>query len=279
VTRDEFIDLLARLVADGELTELDAADLLAEFDAGKITDVPSVLPTPEAIRPPDDKAPELALLALLALMASPGAPGARPTLRPLPPLASVAMANAVQSVFERNVTNLAAALSNGDIALMDWQRSMLAEVEDHVLQQMYLANGDAVLTPLQRARLQTHVAEQGAYLQRFADQAALRAGQGTPFAEGYIANRSRLYGGAGRGEFFRGSEEAGVARGDVGDGVVVRYIAVDDKGTCSPCHNAQGYYLPGDGPMPGAICLGAGYCRCRREPEYNPSMYRNLGGR
>jgi hypothetical protein len=272
VTRDEFIDLLARLVADGELTELDAADLLAEFDAGKITDVPSVLPTPEAIRPPDDGAPELALLALLALLASRN----RPTLRPFSRGTAIGMANAAQAVFERNVTNLAAALSNGDIALANWQRSMLAEVEDHVLQQMFLANGDIVLTPLQAARLRTHVAEQGAYLQRFADQAALRTGQGTPFTEGYIANRSRLYGGVGRSEFFRGSEEAAVARGDVGDGWVFEYIAVDDRGTCSPCHAAQGFYLAGQGPMPGQICLGAGYCRCRRVAQYNPEMYRNL---
>lgn len=272
MTRDEFIDLLSRLVADGELTELDAADLLAEFDAGKITDVPSVLRAQEAIRPPDDHNSELALLALLALLASRN----RPTLRPFPPRTALTMANAAQAIFERNVTNLAAALSNGDIVLADWQRSMLAEIEEHVLQQMFLANGEAVLTPLQRARLQTIVAEQGAYLQRFADQAALRQGLGTPFSEAYTANRSQLYGGVGRSEFFRGSEESAVARGDVSDGWVFEYIAIDDRGTCSPCHAAQGFYLPGQGPMPGQICLGAGYCRCRRVAQYNPEMYRNL---
>ena len=264
MTRDEFIDLLSRLVADGELTELDAADLLAQFDAGQITDVPSVLLTPEAIREPDDKATELALLALLLLLSGRG----RPTLRPFPPKTAIAMANAVQAVFERRVTNLAAALSNGDIALAGWQRDMLAEVEDHVLQQMYLANGDAILTAAQRARLRTIMQEQGAYLQRFADQAALRTGQDAPFGEGYLANRSRAYGGVGRGEFFRGQTEAMLARGEIDANALVYYISQDDRKTCFNCLDAQNrgpYRVDGPYPVPGQVCLGRSNCRCTLE--------------
>ena len=276
MTRDEFIDLLARLVADGDLTELDAQDLLAQFDAGEITDVPSVLPTPEAIREPKDDNRGVALVLLLALLATYG----RPQLRPLPPRTSAALANAIQDQFAARVADLAARFGAGDIILTEWQRRMLDEVEQHVLQQMYLGNGQSALTQAQVERLRTIVQEQGAYLQRFADQTALRIGQGTPFSEAYIANRGRLYGGIIRDEYFRSSEEAGAARGDYGAGWVVDYRAVDDRNTCSPCYQAEqaGPYLVGEGPMPGTVCLGGGSCRCERVPRYDPAAYNLLAG-
>ena len=274
MTRDEFIDLLARLVADGDLTELDAADLLAQFDAGEITDVPSVLPLPEAIREPSDDNTGLAIVALLILLTS----RRQTVLRRFAPITSLNLANAIQDTFAGRVTALAGRLATGDLVLAQWQRTMLGEVEQHVLQQMYLANGSEVLTAAQQARLRTIVQEQGAYLQRFADQAALRIGQGSPFTEGYIANRSRAYAGVGRGEFFQSSEEAGAARGDIGAGWVVDYISRDDRNTCTPCLDAEraGPYLPARGPMPGVVCLGRSYCRCRRMPRYDPTAYRNL---
>ena len=275
MTRDEFIDLLARLVADGELTEDDAADLLVQFDAGEITDVPSVLTVAEAIREPNENRQGAALGILIGILV---AVTRRNQLRPLPPVASLRMVNAVQDAFNRRIEGLAASLANEGLPLAQWQRNMLDEVEQHVLQQMYLANGSEVLTAAQQARLRTIVQEQGAYLQRFADQAALRIGQGSPFTEGYIANRSRAYAGVGRGEFFQSSEEAGAARGDIGAGWVVDYISRDDRNTCTPCLDAEraGPYLPARGPMPGVVCLGRSYCRCRRMPRYDPTAYRNL---
>ena len=273
MTRDEFIDLLARLVADGDLTELDAQDLLAQFDAGEITDVPSVLPASEAIREPSDDNTGLAIVALLILLTS----RRQTVLRRFAPITSLNLANAIQDTFASRVTALAGRLATGDLVLAQWQRTMLDEVEQHVLQQMFLANGREVLTAAQQARLRTIVAEQGAYLQRFADQAALRIGQGTPFTEGYIANRSALYGGVGRGEFFRSSEEAA----DHGSGWVYDYDAVDDRNTCDPCFSAEqaGPYLAGEGPYPGSVCLGGGRCRCRRVARYDPAAYARLGGR
>ena len=273
MTRDECIDLLARLVADDDLTELDAADLLAQFDAGEITDVPSVLPLAEAIREPSDDNTGLAIVALLILLTS----RRQTVLRRFAPITSLNLANAIQDTFAGRVTALAGRLATGDLVLAQWQRTMLDEVEIHTLQQMFLANGNQVLTGAQQARLRTIVQEQGAYLQRFADQAALRIGQGTPFTEGYLANRATLYAGAGRGEYFRSNTEAMLARGDITGDVLIYYISRDDRNTCSPCLDAEHrgpYRVDSPYPVPGQVCLGAGSCRCTLEYRYESSARR-----
>lgn len=63
-------------------------------------------------------------------------------------------------------------------------------------------------------------------------------------------------------------------------GYVVDYRAVDDRGTCDPCLQAEqnGPYLANEGPMPAAVCLGRGRCRCRRELVYDPAAYARLRG-
>ena len=96
----------------------------------------------------------------------------------------------------------------------------------------------------------------------------------------YLAERAAQYGGIGRAIYFMSYEALGLPRQGDGSapGVVIRYVAIDDAGTCSPCHNAQGYYLPGQGPYPGQICLGRHHCRCRRETLYDPAMYFSLLG-
>ncbi len=68
--------------------------------------------------------------------------------------------------------------------------------------------------------------------------------------------------------------------GTLGRGWVVDYISRDDVRTCTNCLEAQrqGPYLPGQGPMPGAVCLGRHRCRCRREYRYDPVMYARLTG-
>jgi hypothetical protein len=85
--------------------------------------------------------------------------------------------------------------------------------------------------------------------------------------------RAALYGGSGRGLWFN-EQEAGLD-----DGWIVDYIAVDDSGTCSPCHEAeiQGPYLPNQGPEVSEVCEGFGHCRCERVPRYDPEIARRLG--
>jgi len=82
-------------------------------------------------------------------------------------------------------------------------------------------------------------------------------------SEAAVAQRSALYSGAGRAEWFR-ARELGAP-----DGSLVDYVAVDDNVTCHPCFGAEenGPYKPGEGPFPGEVCLGRGSCRCRREPR------------
>lgn len=274
MTRNEFIDWLSRLVADGEMTEDDAAAWLVAFDLGTLPahwQLPQ--PVSEGVRGPDETARDAALIALLLLLARPGQPP--PTqLRPLPSQTATAQADAVQTAFEQAAAQLAAQLANNSLTIAAWQTALLAEVERHILQQMMLANGNQALTPAQLARLERMVWEQSAWLQRFADQAALRFNQETPWSEAYLAHRAAMYGGVGRAEFYRSGEEAQ----GWGEGWVIEYIAVDDRGTCSPCHNAQGLYLPGQGPYPGEICLGRGACRCRRVAQHRPEIYVRLAG-
>ena len=83
-----------------------------------------------------------------------------------------------------------------------------------------------------------------------------------------------MYSGGGRALFF----EAWETSAGYEAGWVVRYEAVDDSATCSPCRLAEGYYLPGDGPYPGEVCLGGGACRCARWPVFDETLYRQLGG-
>lgn len=278
MTRNEFIDWLSRLVADGEMSEEDAAAWLVSFDLGTLPphwQLPQ--PISEGVRGPDEAARDAALIALLLLLARPGQPPPA-QLRPLSPQTATAQADAVQVAFEQAASTLAAQLAGEALTVAAWQAALLVEVERHILQQMMLANGNQALTPAQLDRLERLIWEQSAYLQRFADTVALRIGLETPWSEAYLAHRAGLYGGVGRAEFFRSDEEARLARGDLGDGWVIEYVAVDDRGTCSPCHNAQGFYLPGQGPYPGEICLGRGACRCRRVAQYRPEIYVRLAG-
>lgn len=274
MNRDDFIDLLARLVADGELTEDEAATLLAQFDAGVLPATWQLpLPVADAIKQHDSKAEEAALLLLLLLLARRG----RNELTRLPQRSAISVANSVQAQFEQDVEELARQFSAGRLTLPAWQTQMLDQIDQHVTAQMFLANGRNQLTQPQTQRLNQIMATQGAFLLRFADQLALRAGTGNPATMEYIANRAAQYGGVGREEFFRSSEESA----DQGHGWVYDYLSRDDKFTCSNCLDAQyaGPYLQGQGPYPGQVCKGRGYCRCRRVARYDPVVYERLGGR
>ena len=95
-----------------------------------------------------------------------------------------------------------------------------------------------------------------------------------PLSEAYIANRADQYAGEGWAAWFEASERELTGQ----DGFVVDYIARDDGATCSPCRFAMqdGPYLPGTGPYPGQVCLGAGNCRCERRPRFAPEEWARL---
>lgn len=276
MNRQAFIHLLARLVADQELTEEQARKLVAQFDAGTLPeDWQLPLDSDVAIRGRKEENEAVALALLLLLLS-----GQHVKLRPgMSYYNAERMASQVQDEFSVRVAGYAQLLANGDMTLEAWHRAMLNATEQHVIQQMMLGNGQPRLTDEQRTELDTTMLEQSAFLSRFADFNALTVGLGGALLVALLASRSELYGGVGRGAFFRSLETAGVARGDLGDGWILEFLARDDKGTCGPCHAAQGFYLPGTvHPIPGVICLGRSNCRCQLIPRYLPAEYARLTG-
>jgi len=273
MNRDEFIDYLGRLVADGLINEERAAELVRLFDANALPEGWELpLPPEQSIVGHDDDDVLIALLALSAILGI-----RRPQTELLPSYTAtqiVSHGNEVQATFERRVRRIAAQLANGELTVAQWQIAMTNEMRQHLYQQMMLGSRRGVLSPTQIARADELLRQQSAFVQRFADEVAARQGLGFPLTELQVGSRSEQYGGFARGELFRQAE----ASEQFSAGWLIRYNALDDAGTCSPCHEAQGYYLPGQGPMPGEICLGRSRCRCERVPEYNPAIYAQLTG-
>lgn len=125
-------------------------------------------------------------------------------------------------------------------------------------------------------------------------EAAPAEGDGGFSAE-YLANRAALYAGAARGEYYLHSEKpdrikSRLAPQDVNEGpprpfegpfddmypIVFEYVTRGDGAVCGPCNAARGFYLPSEGPMPGAVCAGRSRCRCRRVLRADPAIYRQL---
>lgn len=186
-------------------------------------------------------------------------------------------AAALVDQFHEAVDKHSETLSRG--AISTWQRKMRDTIAVYMVKQEQLALGRA-LTAVEEAGLQARFNRQAAYLQSFADQMmAQRILDETElmaeFTTKNVKQRARQYAGSGYASFYRVSEQG------MEPGVVIEYFARDDGGTCSPCLEAQerGPYLPGEGPMPGDVCLGRGHCRCEREPVLDMAAYLSLGGR
>src|SRR5690606_361862 len=115
----------------------------------------------------------------------------------------------------------------------------------------------------------------------FADEVAARRmlemeGLGTAMTEKQVAARARMYRGPARALFYEVGETREAE--ERGEGWVAEYEAVDDRGTCDPCTQAElnGPYLLARGPFPGSVCRGGGLCRCTREIVYGPAAYERL---
>ena len=263
--RDQVIATLARAVIDRKLTEQQAADILRAYDAGTI---PAALTIPpgESGQGLDEDEIALALLLLLALWRQDGA------AIPATFAARLGWARHLADAFQTDAAGLAARLGRGELTLAQWQTEAQTLIRRNIIQQ---AGAGGLSSRGAGAGLRSIYQEQAAYLSRFADEIAVRQMAGLPMSEAQIAQRLVMYAGRGYGQFFREYESGGTASGW---GWVYRYEARDDNRTCYPCADAEGYYLPGDGPYPGEVCLGGGHCRCSRTPEYNPAIYEALRG-
>lgn len=284
ITREELLDILERLVRRGKLTEQEAGDILRKYDEGEFTEDDLPLDDSDALI--------LITLGILFLSLMP------------PHLLSFSLP--ARSRYDERfragddllatAEQLAAKLAK-DRNYRAFHSDAMEAVKENLIRQLVLGKGaqltpdeiaraqagtltreeiraitQRVITPNDIQRVQDEALNQSAYLKRFVEEAAAREKAGKPYNEAYVKNRFQMYGGAGIGMFFQTIEAP------LGPGWVINYIAIDDDFTCTPCIKAdeEGPYLPGEGPLPGVICLGKRRCRCNRVPEFNPDEYRRL---
>jgi hypothetical protein len=188
------------------------------------------------------------------------------------------LARASLQAFEAEVEGYARQLSSGRWSSERWHQGMRQRIAQLYLEQGVLGNGTGIITPSQALNINARLLRQNRFLKRFLAQVNQGLVQGKPFSARYTAWRSKLYGGDGVGVFWRTAEDALRRELEGKTGWVIRYVPLDDGGTCSPCREAAGHYLLGSGPMPGDVCLGRQRCRCRRVRQYSPSIWKRLIG-
>jgi hypothetical protein len=318
MTRDQFLDALAVLVqryretggAVG-ISQEEATALVELYDAGAITPEQLPLPFEEATRGPAvqltaERAAE-AIATEAASMAIIEETGVVPAIALNAPAGQrTDIAQQAMEAFDADVRDFAREAVQGNIRGRDWHSRMIVRLRQHLLQQAQLGKG-APMTPAELESLQETMREEARYLKRFADEVAVRNEltesaeevarrrlkregrevteeavqelvedlRGRAMTEDEIAARARQYKGSSYAEYWKQRE------GQVdSDDVIIRYEAVDDGATCSPCAAAErnGPYLPGEGPFPGDVCLGGGHCRCVRRQESNPERAAELRG-
>lgn len=255
MTREEFLAYLERLVMDDEIDEDEAADMLRDFDAGRLSQLlSSSAPLPPSRMNVDLSAAMLALALLVAREA-----GAGETAR-----------TRLRDDFDADARRLADAMARGKLKVADWQQLLWDTVQLHTLAQA-VGGAGRTLSAEQVTALRDELTKQGGYLSRFADVVAKGVITGAALGAAAIAARSIQYGAAGWAWSFK-------ARPDPGRGLVEHYVSKDDPATCQPCLDAQdgGPYLPGAGPMPGEVCEGGRNCRCERVPDYDMDAWRSL---
>jgi len=185
----------------------------------------------------------------------------------------------LQDKFEQRNRVLAGLLFAGLIPLAAWRVAFWEMVKRLNMAQAALGAGRVP----QVVNLAEVLAREAGYVDRFAQavfagkvatQAEEELQKRAPVSEGSIRNRSDIYSGTARGLFY---EELEAARPPEW-GWIIQYIPRDDENTCTPCHNAAGYYMANFGPKPGQICEGGGKCRCVRRSIFLPDVYRELVG-
>lgn len=181
----------------------------------------------------------------------------------------------ITTSFEEQARAVTRAYKDNRLNLQQWQNRMMSLIREDAEAQAITGSGSR-LTPAQREAVEEVIEEQRGFLRRFAEEVGSRRGTNNPMSTAKMSDRARQYGGRGYEQFYERSEEA-LNRGD-DTGTVVDYNAVDDGATCQPCIDAEqgGPYLPGEGPMPGIVCLANGKCRCTRTPRQDEQAYQRL---
>lgn len=287
MTRAEFIEMIRSLVAAETITLLQASSLKHMVDIGDVAIAATSLPWRDLPgRLTREEFKDALRSAAVFLTPKNGgerllASGEKPYIRKETPpevkkILRERLRNHFRGDYEATMNKLAKGVSSGG-DVRAWHREMARENRAYIARMMTAGAGRALaeeeINEVNRLAL-----NQGRFLKGFADSVSARRILGIDYSEKYIAARSRSYGGVGWAAWFKGNESV---EGQ-GDGKVIKYIAVDDPRTCSPCHNAEiaGPYLPGASgiPYPGEVCLGHGHCRCRHEIVYDMDAWRELKG-
>jgi hypothetical protein len=284
MTRPELAATLAALVANGDITQAQADEVLRLYDAGELT--PAMLPVTER-RGMDSQDVATALGVVVLLLWSRFARSARLLMTAgsgivvnnapaiVPSMARRRVRDTLQRRFERQANTNAELIATG-AGVAAWHTAMQDSVREHIAAQMVAGTG----RPLSAGEMTLAnglMIVQLAFLARFAVQVAVRWALGDPYSRDYIANRAGLYSGAGWEAWHRGNERVSAQE----PFTVVYYVARDDGSTCGPCATAAGDspYLPGNHPMPGAVCLGRGRCRCTLRYDIDRAAWLRLQGR
>lgn len=285
MTREEFADMVAGLVREGKLSLVGAAQLRQKLDLGEIAE--GSMPLPWRLLPgPLTKEEYKEALRAAAAFITPKegkrllATGDRPRITSTPPevkaLLRERLRNHFRGDYEATMAKYAKGLAQGG-NVKGWHATQIREQRAYIARMMTAGVGRALAQP-EMDEVNKLAARQNHFLQRFASEISARNNLGKPFSEAYLRARSNLYGGVGWATWFKGNE---IVEGQ-GDGKLIRYEAVDDPRTCSPCHEAElnGPYLPGSPgiPYPGEVCLGHGHCRCRHVIYYDMAKWRELKG-
>lgn len=284
MTRAEFAEMLADLIARGKITLAEAANLQHRMMVGNVVEAST--PVPLKLLPGKLTKTELETAlraAVVRLTPADGkrllASGDKPRITSTPPevkkFLRERLRNHFRGDYEATMRQHAQRLSGGG-DVDGWHASMVKEQRAYIARQMTAGLGRALAEPEIEEVNRLSQKQQG-FLQGFASEVSVKRLMGKDFSLGYLTNRHLQYGGMGWGAWFRGNE---IVEGK-GDGFVVKYIAVDDGRTCSPCRSAEanGPYLKGTAPMPGEICRGHGRCRCRTEVVFDMDAWVRLGGK
>lgn len=260
MTADELAILLAALVERGDISEEEARQILASFEAGRIApaDLPeAIAEATEETR--EDEAAAIAALLLLLLRRSRGQAGA--------------LRDEIRADAEAAINRAIADLPAGSSA---WQQEIRRQLQLYSYSMSAAGLGqepdEAMI-----AAVEDDLADLLQWLYLFAGAAAARRILGRPYSEAYLQNRARQYLARAWAAFHRAQESRPLYSEN---GWIVDYIARDDPATCDPCSEAAaaGPYLPGQGPYPGEICDGGGNCRCIRIPRWSPAEWTELAG-
>jgi len=241
---DHLIAILAYAVREQWIAEAEALALVARFNAGALDRSAFALPQSEA-------------LALPAGV----------------PTSEQRFFHGLDRESGQDYFAIVAQQAANEPSIATWQAALKFLVLGHIAHQAATALGRP-LTGEDWQQLRPIALKQMVYLSRFAEQRMVLALIGKPMSQPQVAQRSALYSGSGRAVSFQFGEQL------LGDGYVIDYQARDDSRTCDPCIGAEqgGPYLPTTGPMPGDVCLGAGFCRCLRVSRYAPAEAARLRG-